>query len=86
MQVAHLLLEFGPGIQREFVDRQRASTLHDRVALVVVGTLLVVGMLTIFYALLRFDTATKGYYTRRLIVGVPLAIMAFVVLMLALAI
>ena len=40
-----------------------------------VGAGSILGLLGCVFAVLKIDTATKGYYTKRLFLGVPLAIL-----------
>ena len=42
-----------------------------------VGAVSILGLVGLVFALLKVDTATKGYYTKRLFIGVPLAILGF---------
>jgi hypothetical protein len=42
------------------------------------GATLVVGGLALAYGLLKVDTWTRGYYSKRLFVGVPAAIIGVV--------
>ena len=46
-----------------------------------VGAGSILGLLTLVFALLKIDTWTKGYYTKRLFLGVPAAIIGGLLLM-----
>ena len=53
---------------------------HERFAVVGVGAGSVLGLLGFVFGLLKIDTWTKGYYTKRLFIGVPGAIIGGILL------
>jgi hypothetical protein len=74
MMKAYTLLEFTPGVDRELRQHWDAYQRQERFAVVGVGAGAVLGLLGFCYGLLKVDTWTKGYYTKRLFLGVPAAI------------
>ncbi len=70
----HVLLEFTPTVDNYLLDQFHTSQRYDRVSKVAMGGGGVLGMLAVVLGMLRLDTATKGYYTKRLFIGVPVAI------------
>jgi hypothetical protein len=77
---AHMLLEFQDRQNEQLLDRWRAYARQERVMVIaLVGGLAILG-LGLIYGLLKLDTLTRGYYTKRLFLGVPAAIIAVVVL------
>jgi len=63
---AYALLTFDQDFQREILERYRAQVIPRRIgllSLIAGGLLLAIGVV---YGYLRIDTATRGYYTRRL--------------------
>lgn len=84
MKILHLRLEF----DQEFVDqldhaykRWRRGDVVEGLALTAGAVLLLVGGV---FGLLKLDEATKGYYTKRLFIGVPAAIIGVFLLVVAL--
>jgi hypothetical protein len=71
----YTLLEFSPSVDNELHQRWEASQRQDRLAAVGFGATGVLGLLGFAWGLLKVDTWTKGYYTKRLFIGVPLAIL-----------
>jgi hypothetical protein len=65
------LLEFSPDVEREL--RSRWNVLQRDARLSVIGLLSgsVLGVIGLAFGLLKIDTATKGYYSKRLFLGVP---------------
>jgi len=78
---AHALLEFTPQQDELLVDRWRAYARRENVEAVGILSTLVVGALAFVYGLLKIDTWTRGYYTKRLFLGVPAAIIAVLALL-----
>jgi hypothetical protein len=80
MKKLYTQLEFTPSVDRELRERWEARERDKR--LMAVGGLggLVVGIVGLAYGLLKIDTWTKGYYTKRLFLGFGAAIIGFVVL------
>ncbi len=76
MQVVHLKLEFEPTQRDELLARWQAVESERRLGKVgMIGTSLLV-LLAGFYSALRIDTATKGYYSKRLLLGATLVTIA----------
>ena len=82
----HVLMEFSASDDALLLDRwetyiegfeERRRT--DRLAGVALASSMVVAVLGLAYGLLRIDTWTRGYYTKRLLLGVPAAILVVVV-------
>lgn len=74
MKKLYLEIEFTPDVDRELRQLWFAHARHERFAIIGVigGNVLIV--LGFIFALLKLDTWTKGYYTKRLFIGVPAAI------------
>ncbi|HEX2475387.1 MAG TPA: hypothetical protein VHK01_11605 [Lacipirellulaceae bacterium] len=71
----YTLIEFSPSVDNELRQRWEASQRQERFAFVGLGATGVLGLLGFAWGLLKIDTWTKGYYTKRLFIGVPLAIL-----------
>jgi hypothetical protein len=78
MKKLYMQIEFTPAIDRELMQFTEAYSRQERFAVVGVGAGLVFTLLTGVWGLLKIDTATKGYYTKRLFVGVPAAIIGLI--------
>ena len=74
MQKLYTLIEFTPSVDNELRQRWDASQRQERFAFVGLGASGVLGLLGLAWGLLKVDTWTKGYYTKRLFIGVPLAV------------
>jgi hypothetical protein len=74
MKKLYLQIEFTPATDRELRRRWESHERSERFAVVGVGAGSLLGFLGFVFALLKIDTWTKGYYTKRLFVGLPLAI------------
>jgi hypothetical protein len=74
MKKLYMQIEFTPAVDRDLLQLWEASNRKDRFAFVGVGAASVLGLLGMVWGLLKVDTATKGYYTKRLFIGVPIAI------------
>jgi len=83
MKKLYLQIEFTPDIDRELRQRWDAYERRERFAVAGVSAGSLLGLLTLVFALLKVDTATKGYYTKRLFIGVPAAIIGSWLLLLA---
>jgi hypothetical protein len=81
MMKLYTLLEFTPAVDRELTARWDNYRRQERLASVGVGAASVLASLALAWGLLRFDTMTKGYYTKRLFIGVPAAIISLVSLL-----
>jgi hypothetical protein len=74
MQTVFVRLEFSPRTTDALVEAWQIKARQGRVStvgLVAGGLLAAMGGM---WGLIKIDTATKGYYTKRLFIGVPLAI------------
>jgi hypothetical protein len=80
MKRLHTQIEFTPEIDHELMRRWDAQVREDRFAYVGLGAGSVLGLLGMVWGLLKLDTATKGYYSKWLFIGVPAAIMGAMVL------
>ena len=74
MKKLYTLIEFNPKIDRQLRQYWDAFQRKERFAVVGAGAGGVLGLLGLCYGLLKVDTWTKGYYTKRLFLGVPAAI------------
>jgi hypothetical protein len=81
MKRLYRLAEFSPSIDRELRQRWAASQREERFAVVGVIAGSVLGLVGAVYGLLKVDTWTKGYYTKRLFLGVPAVIIGLVALL-----
>ena len=83
MKNVYVLLEFTPEddalLLQHWVDYSR----RHRLAAVSVGAGSILGVLALAYGLLSLDTWTRGYYSKRLLLGVPAAIIIVAVLLLS---
>jgi hypothetical protein len=76
----HALLEFDEPFQRTLQERWQQAQAQKRLGVIGVIAAGVLGFLGLVWGVLKFDTATKGYYTKRLIVGgvlVTIAVIGF---------
>jgi hypothetical protein len=78
MKRAYVLVEFTEAQDAVLLDRWKTYARRDRLAMAAFGATLVVGGLALAYGLLKVDTWTRGYYSKRLFVGVPAAIIGVV--------
>ena len=74
MQRVHVLMEFDEAIDRQLDEMYRQYERRFRIAEVGGITGLVLGALALLYGMLKVDTWTRGYYTKRLFFGVPAVI------------
>ena len=74
MKKLYTLIEFNPNVDRQLRQHWDAFQRQERFAVVGAGAGGVLGLLGLCYGLLKVDTWTKGYYTKRLFLGVPAAI------------
>jgi hypothetical protein len=82
MVQVHLLLEFDPPIEKHLGDVWKQYQVRQRlgiVAFLAAAGLLLLGLV---YGLLKLDTWTRGYYSKRLLLGVPAVIISLVMLLL----
>jgi hypothetical protein len=73
MQKLYTQIEFTPAVENELRQRWQVSQRQERFAFVGLGAGSVLGLLGLAWGLLKVDTWTKGYYTKRLFIGLPLA-------------
>lgn len=74
MKRLYTLVEFTPSVDNELRTRWDEFRREKRFAMVGMGAGSVLGLLGMAFGLLKVDTWTKGYYTKRLFLGVPAAI------------
>jgi hypothetical protein len=83
MKKLYVQVEFSPSIDLELRQRWDEVRRQDRFAVVGAGAGSVLGLLGLVFGLLKVDTWTKGYYTKRLFFGVPAAIIGLIALLMA---
>ncbi len=76
MKKLYLQTEFSSAVDSELRQLWDAYQRRERFAIAGVGAGTVVSLIAVLFALLKIDTWTKGYYTKRLFIGVPAAIIA----------
>jgi hypothetical protein len=76
MKKLYTLVEFTPTVDRELRARWDNYRRQEHFAVVGAGAASVLALLGMAWGLLKVDTLTKGYYSKRLFLGVPLAIIA----------
>jgi len=74
MKVLYTQVEFSPSVDAELRQRWDELRRQDRFAMVGVGAGSVLGLIGLALGLLKVDTWTRGYYSKRLFLGVPAAI------------
>jgi hypothetical protein len=67
-------IEFTPAVDNDLRHRWQISQRQERFTFVGLGAASVMCLLGLAWGLLKVDTWTKGYYTKRLFIGVPLAV------------
>ena len=82
MVQVHLLLEFDPPIEKYLGTVWRDYQVRQRLGIVVFLAAAVLLSLGLVYGLLKLDTWTRGYYSKRLLLGVPVVIIGLVTLFL----
>jgi hypothetical protein len=80
MYKMYTLVKFTPEVDAELRRHWAYYQRQDKFEMVGVGAVAVLGLLGFIYGLLKVDTLTKGYYTKRLFIGVPAAIIGGTVL------
>ena len=81
MQNLHVQLEFDQRDTGELLNRWRNYARRERIQVVSVMMGGVLASLAGVLGLIKLDTYTKGYYTKRLFIGVPAAIIGVLVLL-----
>jgi hypothetical protein len=81
MKTLYTRLEFTPAVDRELRMRWDAYRRDERFFIVGAAAGGVLSLLGLTFGLLKVDALTKGYYTKRLFLGVPAAIIGVVVLL-----
>jgi hypothetical protein len=84
MKKVSTLVEFTPAVDRELRNHWNALQRRERFGIVGLGAGSVLGVIGLAYGLLKVDTLTKGYYSKRLFLGVPGAIIGGGLLLMAL--
>jgi hypothetical protein len=74
MKRLYTRVEFTPSVDNELRTRWDEFRREKRFAMVGMGAGSVLGLLGMAFGLLKVDTWTKGYYTKRLFIGVPAVI------------
>lgn len=81
MKRLHALVQFPPTADQELLEGWRSYARQERMAVVGAISSGVVGVLALVFGLLKLDTWTRGYYSKRLFLGVPAAIIALLALL-----
>jgi hypothetical protein len=76
MKKLYTLVEFSSTVDRELRQRWEAYQRQERFAMVGVGAGSILSIVGLAYGLMKVDTLTKGYYSKRLFIGVPAAIIS----------
>jgi len=81
MKRVYVLMEFSPAVENHLLAEWKEHERRHRLGVVGIFAAATLSLLAGVYGLLRFDTWTRGYYTKRLLVGVPVVIIVAVVLL-----
>jgi outer membrane biosynthesis protein TonB len=81
MKKLYTLVEFSSTVDDELRQKANAYRREERFAVVGAGMGSIIGLLSMVWGLLKIDTWTKGYYTKRLFLGVPAAIIVVLLLL-----
>jgi hypothetical protein len=81
MMNLYTLVEFTPSVDTELMRRWNEYRRDERLFTVGAGAGSVLGFLGLALGLLKVDTWTKGYYSKRLFLGVPAAIIGVLALL-----
>ena len=79
MRRIHVLLEVPDDVQQDLVRRWRDFMLVERMQVVGGGAAAVLAFVGVVFTYLKIDTATRGFYSRRLQLVAALATMLIVV-------
>jgi len=80
MKIVHVQMEFDASANNRLRTAYRNYKRQSRIVEVGGIAALAIGGLAMLYGLLKFDTWTRGYYTKRLFFGVPAVIIVLVLL------
>jgi hypothetical protein len=80
MRKAYALMAFTQPQDKWLLDRWKDFARRDRLTVLAILSGLTVGGVAFVYGLLKVDTWTRGYYSKRLFIGVPAAIIGVVTL------
>lgn len=83
MKKVHVLMEFDSEVEQKLLETWRSYNRSRGMATVAKVATLVLTTLVLGFVLLQVDTWTRGYYTKRLLVGVPVVIIALSFLLFA---
>jgi flagellar basal body-associated protein FliL len=78
MRKVYVLMEFTPAIEKHLLQSWQSQLRRHRLTSVFLIAGGILAALAMLYGMLQFDTWTRGYYTKRLLWGVPAAIIAVV--------
>jgi len=78
MKKLYTQIEFTPQIDGELLRAWKNYRRGERFAVVGLGAFAILGLLGTVWGMLKVDTMTKGYYTKRLFLGVPLGIVGLI--------
>lgn len=79
MKRVHVLMEFSPDVEKHLRGNWQSLVRQDGLVVVAKIAALVLVILASVYALLQVDTWTRGYYSKRLLIGASAAIIAIAV-------
>ncbi len=78
MKKVHVLMEFTPAVEKHLQQEWNSYQRRFRLGNVAGLAAIVLFAVAIAYGLLQLDTWSRGYYTKRLLFGVPAVIIAIV--------
>jgi hypothetical protein len=84
MKKLYLQIEFTPSLDNELRRYWDSRRRQERFWMFGAGAFYVLGFIGCIFGLLKLDTWTKGYYTKRLFIGVPAAIIGVWLLLIVL--